>query len=412
MKVYDHTALCFSVAGTGRLFSAVCGEREVLCCDFDGETLTLALSYDGKVKVDGPLPMLALQGKAAVGDEIKAVLLPYRIELYRNGVLIDEEWPCGRHFLSEAELTGKTDCTVSEYFPSAEPLPAVVGTFQNAEGWQPEENVFAGDCMPYAYGGRYHLLYLKDRHRHQSKWGRGAHQWAHLSTEDFVEWQIHPLAVEITEDWEGSICTGSWIERDGVHYLFYTIRTCDGSPAPIRRSVSGDGFHFEKDMNFSFTLDGNVFHAASARDPKVIRAADGRYHMFLTTSQVESGKGCLAHFISDDLDHWTPAEAPIYIAPDENQPECPDYFCWNGVYYLIFSHHGKGEYLYSDRPFDGWRKPADGRIDCKSVPKMAFWRDRVIFAGFDGGGKYAGTLTFTGAFQNPDGTLRFEHMQR
>lgn len=393
----------------GTAFTAFAGGKQSLQLTYEGGEVCFALTYAGNVKYNGPLPPLTLSCKAEKGDRMEVLLMSHRIELYKNGVLMDEEWPCGHHLLAETTLP--EGITALPYLLEKKEEPSVLGTFENAEGWQPGENVFAGDCMPYAHGDRYHLLYLKDRRRHHSKWGYGAHQWAHLSTEDFITWQIHPLAVEITEDWEGSICTGSWIEHEGVHYLYYTVRTCDGSPAPIRRSVSKDGYHFEKDGDFSFTLDEKVYYAASARDPKVVRAADGSYHIFLTTSLQESGRGCLAHFVSPDLEHWS-EKKPIYIAPDENQPECPDYFVWNGVYYLIFSHHGKGEYLYSDRPFDGWKKPEDGHIDCKSVPKMAFWGDRVIFAGFDGGGKYAGTLTFTEAFQNLDGTLRFVHMKR
>lgn len=408
MNVFVNTLFRFTVSGEGELFSARVGETEVLRCIFDGKELCFALLYRGNVKYTGPLPMLTLKSAADPGDRMEAVLLPHRIELYRNGVLADEEWPCGDHLLAEAELSG--DCVSEEYFPCTEQPPAVLGSFAGAEGWRPEENVFAGDCMPYAHEGRYHLLYLKDRRHHRSKWGYGAHQWAHISTEDFVSWQIHPMAVEITEDWEGSVCTGSWIEREGIHYLYYTIRTCDGSPAPIRRSVSPDGYHFVKDEDFSFTLDNAVYHAASARDPKVIRAADGSYHMFLTTSLTESGRGCLAHFISEDLDGWTALE-PVYISPDSDQPECPDYFVWNGIHYLIFSHRGTGQYLFSERPFDGWKKPADDRIDCESVPKMAFWRDRVIFSGFRRIDGYAGNLTFTEAFQNPDGSLRFGKME-
>ncbi len=92
-----------------------------------------------------------------------------------------------------------------------------------------------GDCMPYVHDGRYHVLYLKDRHHHASKWGRGGHQWAHI----------------------------------------YTVRIFDGSPAPLRRSVSGDGYHDVKDRDFSVCLSER-YHAASARDPKVLLSHHGQ----------------------------------------------------------------------------------------------------------------------------------------
>ena len=207
---------------------------------------------------------------------------------------MDEEWPCGRHALESARREGDVSIVrVPRGISAAEP-PAVLGTFEGAEGWKPEGDVFVGDCMPYADGGRYHVLYLKDRRHHQSKWGLGAHQWEHISTDDLCHWQIHPMAVAIEAPEEGSICTGSWIRRGETHYLYYTIRTCDGSPARVARSVSGDGWHFRRD---------------------------------------------------------------------------------------------------------------EAIIPCKSVPKAAVWRNRLIFTGFDGHGHYAGTMTFLKATTGEDGQL-------
>lgn len=347
---------------------------------------------------------LRLTAPARPGDAARIVLLPYRIELYVNRVLCDEEWPCGNLLLQPDMLPEAF--RVQPYRPDEKPQPAVLRTFRGAQGWQPEPNVFVGDCMPYVCGGRYHVLYLKDRHRHASKWGRGAHQWAHISTADFDLWQEHPLAVEIDDPAEGSICTGSHIERGGEQLLFYTVRTCDGSPAPVRRSVSRDGFHFEKDRSFSFTLSAR-YTAASARDPKVVRAADGLYHMLVTTSLAEEGRGCLAHLTSPDLDKWTEQE-PLYIAPEGgSEPECPDYVAYCGRYYLIFSLHGVGQYLLSDAPFSGFRSPRDPVIPCSSVPKCAPWKGELVFAGFEGGGRYAGTLTFRTARAGEDGELVF-----
>merc|ERR1711964_738418 len=101
--------------------------------------------------------------------------------------------------------------------------------------------------MPFYYDGRYHLFYLLDRRQHGSKWGLGAHQWAHASTADLVRWDHHPMAVNITEEWEGSICTGSILHYNNVIYCFYSIRDKDRSGAPLRRSLSNDGKSFQKD---------------------------------------------------------------------------------------------------------------------------------------------------------------------
>lgn len=354
-------------------------------------------------KTDKPL---CLSTPADRGEKTLFRLRPARAELIVSGKLLDENWPWGTPDISGAEIRG-----AAELVPSPEEArpSSVTDTFCGAEGWRPTDfgAVFVGDCMPYADGGRYHVLWLWDRRHHRSKWGRGAHQWAHISTDDLEHWQVHPMAVPITEDWEGSICTGSHIRHGDTQYLFYTVRTMDGSPAPLRRSVSADGYHFEKDTGFSVTLSGR-YHGASARDPKVVRDAEGLFHMFVTTSLMPEDRGCLAHLVSEDLDNWRETE-PVYVAPEgEDQPECSDYFIAGGWHYLILSHRGRGQYFYSREPFGPWLRTEDNSVPCRSVPKMAYFEDRIIFTGFTGLDGYAGTLTFTEAFPQADGTLKFK----
>lgn len=389
----------FTVTDNETQLSYTSGGNTVLSITFDGENVLAAFMFSVREK---PLIMKA---QAKVGDEVSVVYRPFRTELFVNGVLLDEEWPFGEPLLHNAELSVSNTEVTEEDAPHIPEQPTVCCTFTGAEGWRPGNGVFTGDCMPYSDGKLYHVLYLKDRHHHGSKWGLGAHQWEHISTKDLVHWDIHPMAVPIDHPLEASICTGSWISDNGKYYLYYSVRTVDGSPAPIRRSVSEDGYHFRKDPDFSFTLS-EKYCGARARDPKAVRGEDGLLHLFVTTTDMEKGKGCLAHLVSGDSVHFEEI-GNIYEGPDENEPECPDYFTLGGKYYLIFSHHGKGSYLVSDKPFSDWTKPKDNIIPCRSVPKCAVWQNRIIFTGFSAIGGYAGTLTFMEAKQLPDGTLTF-----
>ncbi len=400
-------ALCFTITPSAEDASAtdVCqfryelGGHPVLTADWTEGELTIAMAYE---EHDTPL---MLRCSAEIGDNIRYVFMPHRTELWKNGVIMDEEWGYGTALLYEGTLVHSEGPLTREEVPVPEEAPDVIGSFTGAEGWMPGNGVFVGDCMPFSHGDRYHVLYLKDRHHHRSKWGKGAHQWEHLSTADLVHWDIHPMAVAIDDPAEGSVCTGSWIREKDVHQLYYTIRMSDGSAAPIRRSLSTDGYHFHKDANFQFTLS-DKYHAASARDPKVVRGEDGLLHMFVTTSLLAAGRGCLAHLTSVDGDKWEEGE-PIYISPDGDQPECPDYIAFGGRYYLIFSHHGTAQYLVSDKPFSDWRKPENDRIPCEAVPKAAVWRNRILFTGFKRMEGYAGTMTFMEATVDEKGEFVF-----
>lgn len=377
------------------------GGKETLSGKIADGILICNVHYDFQER-----PPLQLTAEVNLNDSVEIILMPYRMELWVNSVLKDEEWPAGDRLFNISDiLNSKLQILVEEYAPKNSNPPAIISEFENAEGWQPEENVFVGDCMPYVCDGRYHVLYLKDRHHHSSKWGLGAHQWEHISTADFKTWQTHPMAIEIHDPTEGSICTGSFIKDGDTYYLFYTIRMADGSPAPIKRSVSKDGYHFTKDRSFSLILS-EKYNAPSARDPKVILDKDGLYHMFLTTSIGENG--CLAHLVSEDLTEWEECETPIYTHSDSEQPECPDYIEYNGYYYLIYSIGGKAHYMYSKEPFGPWIVPENPIIPCSSVPKGAIWNNQIIFTGFIGKGGYAGTMTFKSAVNNSEGVLIFE----
>lgn len=394
-------SLCFSLKKLP--FYAVSqkdGRKTLELQAFDG-ALTVSVVYDAK---RNPLEMNA---EVAEGDQIELILYRHRIELYVNGTLADEEWPMGERLFAMGDgFFPEAQILVREHIAVEQTPPSVVGTFENAEGWMPGGGVFVGDCMPYRRGDEYHVLYLKDRHHHRSKWGMGAHQWEHISTKDFKTWSVHPMAVAITDPSEGSICTGSWIARGDREYLYYTIRR-SGMPALIGRSVSEDGYHFEKDPSFGFTVS-EKYDAPSARDPKIVQGEDGRYHMLLTTSLVKENLGCLAHYVSDDLEDWQEMPEPIYTVPNSAQPECPDYFAYGGKYYLIFSLYGRARYMVSDKPFEGFVMPENAEIPCAGVPKGAEWEGRLVFTGFKVISGYAGTMTFKAATAREDGTLVFE----
>ena len=267
--------------------------------------------------------------------------------------------------------------------------------------------------MPFFDDGRYHLFYLKDRRNHGSKWNLGAHQFGHISSDDLRTWSVHPLVVEITHPWEGSICTGSILKAFHKYYAFYAVRMADGSSAKISWSVSENCIDFVKSEIY-FTLQF-PYETVSARDPLVFEDGDGLFHMLVTTSYLKSDvpglSGCLVHLTSNDLQTWDQQE-PFLIPGYTDQPECPDYFKWNDWYYLIFSNYGFAKYRYSKSPFGPWTKPVNDVLEgpLYRVPKTAEFPDnRRISAGFlswdSEGDGYAGNVVFRELLQKSDGTL-------
>ena len=390
-------------------------------------SLIVELSMDVR---DTPLPLSA--PIAAIGADFKHTLLVryfgYGVELYVDGVLLDENWPYGTLLPPHGSMTisdSVEEITIWNRSVTDPELIALIGDKlaliarenqylgeENPFGqyWRPRGlNTHVGDCMPFFHDGRFSLFYLIDRHGHGSKWWLGAHQWAHVSTTDLVHWESHPLAVGITDEKEGSICTGSTFFHAGKCYAFYAIRTNDGSPAQLCASTSDDGIHFTKNPPLAQLKE--PYSAGPGRDPVVFAGPDGKFHMLVTTelanAPIAHRGGCLAELVSTDLQKWEQRE-PFLVPGYNDPPECPDYFEWHGWYYLLFSNNGMTRYRMSRNPLGPWVRPAVDAFDTVNARVMktaAFTGDRRIGAVFLNTGTYGGDVVFREIVQNRDGTL-------
>lgn len=344
----------------------------------------------------------------------------YRACLYVNDILVDEEWPLG--ILTDQALKLATGLSLKRYVfapllvmdaeEQTETLCSYAPFFCPAG-----ENAGAGDCMPFKRNDRYCLYYLFDRRGHRSKGGLGAHQWAQISSADLRTWTVHPMAVSITDQLEGSICTGSLLQKGTLWYAFYAVRMSDESAAKLTWATSEDGVRFTKSSGAVMLT--TPYEPVSARDPMVFQDEAGLYHMLVTTNLVTSNpfkaggqryQGCLAHLTSTDLDKWKQHDEPFYVPGYADQPECTDYFKWNGWYYLITSHHAIARYRLSRTPFGPWTKPRYDLLDALEVqvPKTAaFGNDRRLSTGFLARypRTYAGDAVTHELFQRQDGTL-------
>jgi hypothetical protein len=95
--------------------------------------------------------------------------------------------------------------------------------------------------------------------------------------------------------------------------------------------------------------------------------------------------GCLAHLVSNDMQGWRMLE-PMLIPGLPGAPECPDYFRWNGWYYLVFSNEGAVRYRMSRQAYGPWQKPPVDLLDgpAARVMKTAAFGERRIGAAWIG----------------------------
>lgn len=269
--------------------------------------------------------------------------------------------------------------------------------------WRPRGyNAYAGDCMLLWDGARLHLFYLFDRRHHTSKWNLGAHQYAHLSSADLMHWQRHPLAIPLSHTWECAIGTGDFIHHGGRYHAFYTDcgGRCQFEDKPHRGSgvfhaVSSDGIWFRKNPTpvvptaDTGCADCSIFH----------HQASGVFHL-LTQERSAAGALQVAHYRSTDLAAWQREAEPFL--PAGTMGPCPHLFAWNGWHYFSM-----GNRLWRSRSLTGpWREQHPPPLIGLNFPKTApFTGGRMLTAGWIGHAGWGGDLLFRELVQLPGGSL-------
>ena len=284
------------------------------------------------------------------------------------------------------------------------------------------KDLFVGDCIPFAHNGTYYLYWLIDKGHHTALNGLGGHQWVLSTTTDLKRWTHYPVVLGIDEDWEKSICTGSLVHTNNQFYAFYATRLLkDGrSSEQLSYAVSDDGIHFKKQQpNPFFTAPPN-YSGRDFRDPKaVVDPVTGAFNLFIASKEVnapiQGEEGCLVRLTSTDLKTWN--VGPPVLSGQNAVPECPDYFQWNGWYYLVYSNHGDTYYVKSKSPYGPWQSPRYQALKeaMANVAKTAeFARTRRIAAAWvpsrldnkDNGREiFGGSAIFREVVQQADGTL-------
>ncbi len=385
---------------------------------------------NGVMKVNYPV---ALIGADKWHDIIVRFTGP-KLELYIDGVLVDEEFPIGAmranptpfligaaaqngeiiagfsglidHVaLWDRALTDEEICVLSGGAEEVERREAeILGEESHRlQYWRPRgHNTRAGDCMPFFHDGVFHLYFLVVRRNHQGKWqgGHGGLQIWHSSTKDLIHWEHHPVAIPISEQWEMWWGTGSFVFHEGIYYTLQKVpHMWENTGRGIQLATSTDGIHFTRNETYPF-LEGedvDIF-----RDDKT-----GTYHL-LTGKKREPGEPpTIKRLYSENLLDWEEADEPFIVTEPRHQVNiCPHLFLWKGWYYF-FGGFTKGSGVWrSKHQFGPWTLQKPERLDLLAVPKTASFGDgRQILAGFLEDHGWGGNLIFRDLVQNEDGSL-------
>lgn len=356
-----------------------------------------------------------------------------KLELWIDGVLLDEEFPIGvtrpstapRYFgaaqMADGKLLTGFHGLIDHAFLWHRALdeseiiklsggPELVQKREKeilgapAEKMQyyrsPGHNSKPGDCIPFFDPEQkiFHLFYLVLRRNMNSKWdgGHGALEVHHASTSDMIKWTQHPVAEPITEQWEAWNGTGAVVYSGGQYWMFFPSPDYEGDHSGIQLLTSKDCIKFNKQLPHPFIKGGDceVFP-----DPDPTKKL---FHMIKTGKQADK-KISMAHLVSEDLKTWKELPEPFLVADENLHPStCPNWFRMNDWYYYI----GAGNIWKSRQPFGPWTLQFPCKVDALAVPKTGeFIGNRRIFAGFVIDGGYGGNLVLRDMVQFEDGNL-------
>ena len=362
-----------------------------------------------------------------------------RWTMYVDGEMLDNDFPLGYPRWADKpswKMDAEHVTQAAFFYPAITPEKKLVPTPQLAgvQYWTPPgHNAWVGDVATFFHHGRYHVFYLYDRRHHESKFGKGAHYFEHLSTADFKTWTEHEAATPLEAQWEcigtgtpfvsdGKFCVAyglhterivpdeettlpaqlDWLQKHGSTGSF--ARTATGVPIGSTYAVSEDGISkFKKTWTF--------FHPC--RNPSVYHDPSGKLRMLANyagsknSPMASLGKGI---WESESVDGGWRCVSPDFPPGGD----CTVFFRWGRFDYII----GGFKNL--------WSKPADAPdsayedvvakgldfYDGLNVPVITeVAPGRFLMAGWTRIRGFGGSLVIRDLMQLPDGRIGSKWMK-
>ena len=353
-----------------------------------------------------------------------------RWTMFVDGRLVDNDFPFGypkwaerAEWRIDPEFTTEAAVSASAGEPANKALQRRLAA--PIQYWTPPgHNSWVGDVAAIFHRGRYHLFYLFDRRHHQSKFGKGAHYFEHLSTKDFRSWTEHEAATPLEEQWE-CIGTGTpfvFKDRLCLSYGLHTGRVYaeekttwpaqwaylkeHGATRAFRRGAdpgmpAGATYAVSTDGVGGFRKSGVTFHPC--QNPSVYTDPEGRLRML-------ANAGSKGMWASDLVDGgWRPTNAEFPPGGD-----CTFYFRWGRFDYIIGGFTGLWRKAVGapDNAYEDLVRKGLDFYDGSNVPSItAIPGGRFVMAAWIPIRGWGGTLVLRELVQFADGRIGSKWMR-
>lgn len=258
--------------------------------------------------------------------------------------------------------------------------------------YKPTEETWCGDCMPFYEDGKFWIYHQRDNRNPVPLDGEPL-SWSLASTEDFVHYEDHGVALHTGADTEQDqfIYAGSVMKKDDTYHAFYTGYNRDyigtGKPSQvILHAVSDDLKKWKKLPELRIEPPKNNYEPDDWRDPFVLFDDEKKEYVMILAARSLKGpavrRGCTVYLTSPDLKEWT-FKGDFWAPNLFYTHEMPDLFEMNGLWYLLYSEYSDRHatrYRVGKTMYGPWVAPKDDLFDGR-----AYYAARTIS---DGNNRY------------------------
>lgn len=219
-----------------------------------------------------------------------------------------------------------------------------IGDYQRIydQGVGEKESWYINDhCIIRDHSGRWHMFGITNKEPLNPF---GEKVLAHAIADELTQspWQKQPFAVTVDqEEWrEVHLWAPCVVFHEGLYHMYICVGGETSETYRIHLLTSKDLRNWTRHAENPMLVDGY-----DARDPHIIRLADGRWVMYYTaTSEPNGGNHIVATVESTDLVHWTNRRV-VYTDVEEGTfggcTESPFVVCRGSVYYLFICNNDR-----------------------------------------------------------------------
>ncbi|BDR58070.1 glycosyl hydrolase family 32 [Xylocopilactobacillus apicola] len=263
--------------------------------------------------------------------------------------------------------------------------------------YQPPNNTWMGDIMPYGEKGTFYLYHQRDPRDPGPLTESTPFGWALSTTDNFINYEDHGISISSggPDDVAQWIYAGSVFKAGDKIHAFYTGYNKKADQAGktsqvLLHAISDDYEHFIKNVDELALPAQPGYDVTDWRDPWVIWDEENSQYLLILGTRLAGPKskltGRIVSFTSKDLKKWD-FQGDFFAPNLYTGLEMPDIFKIGDWWYLLYTEYSdqsKTRYRMSKNMTGPWIKPKDDSFDGRAyyAARSAYDGNRRVLFGW------------------------------